>query len=173
GSMVVQIAKLLGARVITTAGSDEKIEVCRQYGADHVLNYKTDDIPLRVKEFAPDGVNVWWETLREPNFDRTIDLLTERGRMIVMAGRDARPEFPVGPFYVKECRLLSFVIFKAPADEQLKAATAINEWLASGKLQVPIGATFPIDETAAAHRLQEENTLGGAGTLQGKIVVEV
>ena len=44
----------------------------RMTGADLAINYKTEDVPARVKEFAPDGVNVWWETLREPNFDRTV-----------------------------------------------------------------------------------------------------
>ena len=106
GSMVVQMAKAIGARVVTTAGSDEKLAICRELGADLAINYKTDDVPARVKEFAPDGVNVWWETLREPDFDRTVSLLAPRGRMILMAGRDARPPFPVGPFYVKGCRLL-------------------------------------------------------------------
>ena len=173
GSMVVQMAKLLGARVITTAGTEEKAEICRQYGADLVLNYNTDDIAAEVSKFASWGVDVWWETLREPDFDRTIELLAPRGRMIVMAGRDARPAFPVGPFYVKECRLMGFVLFKAPRHEQANAAIAMNEWLAAGKLQVPIGATFPLEQTADAHRLQEDNTLHKKGTLQGKILIEI
>lgn len=173
GSMVVQMAKLLGARVITTAGSKEKMEVCRKYGADLVLNYKTDDVPAAIREFASWGVDVWWETARTPDFESAIELLAPRGRMIVMAGREAKPAFPVGPFYVKECRLVGFVVFKAPAIEQQKCATDINNWLAAGKLQVPIGATFSLDEAAAAHQLQEDNTLNHAGTLQGKIVVDV
>lgn len=173
GSMVVQMAKALGARVITTAGSEEKAEMCRTYGADLVLNYKQDDVPAAIKEFCSWGVDVWWETLREPDFDRAIDLLAPRGRMVVMAGREARPEFPVGPFYVKECRLLGFVMFKAPPAEQQKSAAAINQWLASGKLKVPIGATFSLDDAVATHTMQEDNTLRGAGTLQGKIVVKM
>ena len=118
GSMVVQMAKAIGARVITTAGSDEKVKPCRELGADVAINYKTEDVPARVKEFAPDGVNVWWETLREPDFDATVPLLAPRGRMILMAGRDARPAFPVGPFYVKGCHLYGFAMFNATPDEQ-------------------------------------------------------
>ncbi len=173
GSMVVQMAKLLGARVITTAGSDAKAEACRQYGADVVLNYKVDDLAAGVRKAAPNGVDLWWETLRTPDFDRTIELLAHRGCVMLMAGRDARPEFPVGPFYVKECRLLGFVMFKAAPEEQRRAASDINRWLAAGDLQVPIGATFPLAEAAAAHQLQEDNTLHAVGTLQGKIVVEI
>src|SRR5437879_3503886 len=105
GSCVVQIAKILGAKVITTAGTDEKVAICRKLGADVALNYKTEDVDAAIKSFAPNGVDIWWETLREPNFERTIPLLAMRGRMIVMAGRDAKPVFPVGPFYVKDCVL--------------------------------------------------------------------
>ncbi|MEX0611578.1 MAG: NADPH:quinone reductase [Pirellulales bacterium] len=172
GSMVVQMAKALGARVITTAGSDEKVSACRELGADAAINYKTDDVAARVKEFAPNGVNVWWETLREPNFDQTIPLLAPRGCMILMAGRDARPTFPVGPFYVKGCHLYGFVMFNATPDEQRAAATDINRWLAEGKIKPRIDRILPLDQTAAAHRLQEENTIGKAGTLAGKIVIK-
>ncbi|MEX2317386.1 MAG: NADPH:quinone reductase [Pirellulales bacterium] len=171
GSMVVQMAKLLGARVVTTAGSDEKAKACYEQGADLAINYKTDDVPARVKQFAPEGLNVWWETLREPNFDQTIDLLAPRGRMILMAGRDARPPFPVGPFYVKGCRLYGFVLFNATVDEQQRAADDISRWLAEGKLRPRIDRVMPLDQAAAAHRLQEENTIGKAGTLAGKIIM--
>src|SRR5215211_2482011 len=109
--------------------------LCRQFGADLAVNYKTEDVDARVKQFVPEGLNVWWETLREPDFDRTVSLLAQRGRMILMAGRDARPIFPVGPFYVKECSLHGFVMFKATPDEQRAAAEDINRWLASGQLK--------------------------------------
>jgi NADPH2:quinone reductase len=171
GSTVVQMAKALGARVITTAGSDEKLKVCRELGADLAINYKTDDVAARVKEFAPGGVNVWWETLREPDFDQTVALLAPRGRMVLMAGREARPPFPVGPFYVKGCRLYGFAMFNATPEEQRNAAADINRWTFEGKLRPRIDRVLPLDQAAAAHRLQEENTIGGAGTLAGKIVV--
>lgn len=172
GSMVVQMAKAVGARVITTVGSVEKAELCRRWGADCVLNYKTDDIPARVKEFtAGKGVNVWYETQREPDFVRTVELLAPRGRMVIMAGRQAQPIFPVGPFYVKGLALYGFAMFNATPDEQRTCAADINRWLAERKLIVPIGRQFPLAETAAAHRLLEENTLGKAGTLTGKIVL--
>ena len=125
-----------------------------------------------IKSFAPDGVNVWWETLREPDFDRTIPLLAMRGRMVLMAGRDARPPFPVGPFYVKGCSLFGFAMFNAPADEQRPAADDINRWLAEGKLQARIDRILPLSEAATAHRLQEESTVGKTGALAGKIILK-
>jgi NADPH:quinone reductase len=172
GSAVVQMAKALEARVITTAGSDAKVATCLELGADAAINYKTENVAERVKELTPDGVNVWWETLREPNFDATVALLAPRGRMVLMAGRDDRPAFPVGPFYVKGCKLVGFAMFNATPDEQRAAAEDINRWLAAGKIKPRIVRIMPLDQAAAAHRLQEENTVGKAGTLAGKIVIK-
>jgi NADPH:quinone reductase len=171
GSTVVQMAKALGARVITTAGSEEGLEICRRLGADLAINYRSDDVAARVREFAPSGVNVWWETIREPNFDHAIALLAERGRMMLMAGRDARPQFPVGPFYVKQCTLHGLIMFKATPDEQAAAADDINRWLVTGDLKACIGKRLPLSETAEAHRLQESSTIHKTGTLRGKIVL--
>ncbi len=172
GSCVVQMAKAAGARVMTTAGNDEKAGACRQLGADVVVNYKTEDVDEAVRRFAPDGVNVWWETLREQNLEQAVGHLALRGRLILMAGRDAKPPFPVGPFYVKDCSIHGFAMFNAPPEQQRKCADDINRWMAEGKLRANIGRVMPLSETAAAHRLQEENTLQMAGTLAGKIVLE-
>jgi NADPH2:quinone reductase len=172
GSMVVQMTKAIGGKVVTTVGSADKAELCRRWGADCVLNYRTDDIPARVKEFTQGkGVNVWYETQREPDFVRSVELLAPRGRMIIMAGRQAQPLFPVGPFYVKGLSLHGFAMFNATPEELRRAADDINRWLAEKKLDAPIGRTFPLSEAVAAHRLLEENTLGKAGTLFGKVVV--
>ena len=171
GAMVVQMAKALGARVITTGGSDEKIAACRQLGADLALNYKTEDVDDAIRQFVPEGVNVFWETLREPDFDRIVSLLANRGRIVLMAGREARPEFPVGPFYIKGCSMHGFAMFATTAEEQRRAAADINRWLIEGKLTARIDRVMPFSEAAAAHRLQEENTLHYAGTLAGKIVL--
>jgi NADPH2:quinone reductase len=62
-------------------------------------------------------------------------------------------------------------MFNATPQEQRRCAEDINRWLAEGKLEAPIGRTFPLSEAAAAHRLQEENTLNKAGSLSGKIVL--
>jgi NADPH2:quinone reductase len=172
GSCVVQMAKIIGARVITTAGSDEKMAAARKLGADLAINYKTQDVDAAIKAFAPDGVNVWWETLREPDFERTIPLLAMRGRMIVMAGRDAKPAFPVGPFYVKGCSLYGFAMFNASIEEQRAAAADINRWLASGQLKARIDRVLPLSQAAVAHRLQEESTVHKTGVLKGKIVLK-
>ena len=171
GSMVIQMAKAAGARIAATAGGDEKAAACRKLGADLAINYKTQDVAASIKEFAPNGVNLYWETTRDPDFDRIVPLLAERGRIVLMAGREARPPFPVGPFYVKGCSMHGFVMFKATPDEQRSCADDINQWLAAGKLHAHISHTFPLSQAAEAHRLQEENTLRKAGSLAGKIVL--
>lgn len=171
GSVVVQMAKIAGARVIATAGSDEKCAALKTLGADVAVNYKTGDIAAEVKAFSPTGVNLYWETVREPDFDKIVPLLAERGRIILMAGRDARPAFPVGPFYVKGCSMHGFAMFKATDDELRTAAEDMNQWFAAGKLKPHISTRLKLSQAAEAHQLQEENTLKRAGTLAGKIVL--
>lgn len=172
GSTVLQMAKAVGARVITTAGSEAKANVCRELGAREVILYKTQDIDEELNRLAPDGVNVWWEVTRSANFEQAIPHLCKRGRMIVMAGREARPVFPLGPFYVKDCSLHGFAMFNASPEEQRQCAEDINRWLQEGKLKPRIDRVLPLSETATAHQLQEDNTIGGAGTLAGKIVLK-
>ncbi|MFT5127539.1 MAG: NADPH2:quinone reductase [Rhodothermales bacterium] len=172
GSMVLQMGKAIGCTVIATAGSDERVAACRELGADLAINYKTSDVAAAVAEFAEDGIDVHWECSREPDFATSIGMMAERGRLIVMAGRDAAPAFPVGPFYVKGCSLHGFVIFKFSAEVQQESASDINAWLAAGKLKAKIDRVMPLDQAAEAHRLQEENTLHGAGTVSGKIILK-
>jgi NADPH2:quinone reductase len=117
-------------------------------------------------------VDVLWETRRETDFDWAVGLLAKRGRMVVMAGRDARPMLPVGPLYVKDCSVHGFAMFNYTAEEQRPCGDAINRWLAEGKLKANIDRVLPLSEVAAAHQLQEENTIGLAGTLAGKIVLK-
>jgi NADPH:quinone reductase len=171
GSAVVQMARAVGARVFTTAGSDEKVDLCRRMGANTAVNYKTADLDAAISAFGP--IDVWWETLHTQDFDRAVRHMAMRGRIIVMAGRESRPSLPVGPFYVKDCSLLGFAMFNAPPEEQRKCAAEINRWMARGRLKPIVGKTMPLCEAAAAHRLQEENTLRQAGTLSGKIVLKV
>lgn len=175
GSSVIQLARAAGARIIATAGTEEKLSKCRELGADCALDYHAADLDDRIRDFAEPtgGVHLWFETQREPTPDRTVALLAKRGRYIVMAGRGARPEFPIGPFYVKDLRMIGFAMFNATPDEQRQCAHAINELFAKGGWKPLIGRVLPLEQAAEAHRLQEANTLGKQGTLIGKIVLTV
>jgi NADPH2:quinone reductase len=172
GSCVIQMAKAIGARVIATAGSEEKVEACRELGADLAVNHRTNDVDAAIEKFAPGGVDVWWETSREHDLKRAIHFLAMRGRLVLMAGSDASPPLPVGLFYRKDCKMYGFAMFNSPPEEQRKCAAEINRWLTKGKLGAKIDRVMRLSEAADAHCLQEENTLHGAGTLAGKIVLE-
>ncbi len=173
GSMVVQMAKAAGTRVATTAGTDEHLELCRQLGADLALNYRTDDVPARLREFSEEGIDVWYETQREPDLETAIPLLRKRGRMIVMAGRTAKPTLPLGSFYPRNCSLHGFAMFNATPAEQRKCAEAIIKWVDAGKLRPLVGQTFPLDRAADAHRFLEESSLGNTSKVGGKVVITI
>lgn len=175
GGSVVQLAKSVGAHVIATVGNEQKKSRCQELGADLVLDYHSDTLDQDIRNFAEPhgGIHVWYETQREPTLDRTVGLMAKRGRIVLMAGREARPEFPVGPFYVNDLRMLGFAMFNASPEEQREAATSINVLAENGGWKPNIGQVFPLEEASAAHKLQEDNTLHKSGTLDGKIVLEV
>ena len=149
GMAVVQMAKAAGANVMTT-----------------------DDVAAAIKANTQGrGVDVWFETTPPTDFERTISAMAPRGRIVVMAGRQAKPVFPNGAFYVKSLSIYGFVMFAMTPDEQRKCAEDMNRWMTEGKLKALTGISFPFSKAAAAHKLQEENTLGKQGTLFGKIVL--
>lgn len=172
GMMVIQMAKAAGGHVTTTVGSVEKAALAKSLGADAVISYKTEDVHARIKEIIGESnLSLWYETQPPGDLDRTIEVMAPRGRIIVMAGRMAKPTFTNGPFYVKGLSLSGFAMFNFSGAEQEACAKDINAWLAAGKLKAIIGRRFPLAEIKAAHQFQEENTLKKAGTLTGKIVV--
>jgi NADPH2:quinone reductase len=171
GSTVIQMAKALGGHVIATTHGAEKVQYCRALGADYVLDHEVDNVVERVQEIIPDGAHVWWETSREPNLDTAVACLGRRGRLVLMAGRTARPELPVGPFYSKSCRIYGFVMFHAAPESQRRAAERINRWLASGALKAKIDRVAALDDAVELHRLQEQNTLDAVDVIRGKLVV--
>jgi NADPH2:quinone reductase len=174
GSAVIQLAKAAGATVITTASTPEKATLCQQLGADHVIQYLAEDADSRLRDItAHTGpIQFWFETLRTPSLERSIPFMAMRGRIILMAGRDARPIFPVGPFYVKDLRAIGFAMFNASPAEQRQAAEQLNQLLVSGVWSPPIGVRMTLDQAAEAHQLQEANTLHNKREFNGKIVLK-
>jgi NADPH2:quinone reductase len=166
GSAVLQLARARGARVLVTAGSADGLAWCRSLGAERAVNYKTEDVDRAVGEFAPGGMNVYWDTSGKPDFDQAVSRVARRGRIVVMAGLAARPAFPVGPFYVEDCSMHGFAITNADETELRAAADEINRWLAGGRLRVRIDRVLPLAKAAEAHRLVEAHA-----PLAGKIVL--
>jgi NADPH2:quinone reductase len=172
GSAVLQLAADLGARTIVTAGSEEDLTYCRSLGAARTINYRTDDLAKAISDFAPDGIDVYWDTTTRPDFERAVPLLAHRGRVILMAGYDARPPFPVGAFYTKDCSMHGFAITNARSRELQDCANAINQSLAAGKLTARISRVMPLSEAAAAHRLLEDSQRGLV-KLHGKVLLTI
>jgi NADPH:quinone reductase len=175
GSAVVQLAKRMGAYVVTTAGTAEKRDLARKLGADIALDHQspTLDDELRRAVAERGGINVWFETLREPNLERSISMMAMRGRIVLMAGRQARPDFPLGAFYTRDLSLVGFAMFNASPEEQRVAADGLNAAFEAGVWRPNIARVFPLAEAEAAHQLQQDNTLEKRGTLAGKIVLTV
>lgn len=169
GSSAIQMAKAIGARVLASAGSDERTQLCRRLGATAVVNYKTGDFEATLEKYGP--IDVWLETRQEQDFDLVVKHMAIRGRIVILAGRDARPELPIGQFYRKDCKLLGYAMFNAPADEQRKCAAEINRWLGKGRFRPQIDRVLKLSEAAEAHRLQESHTTRKGGVQAGKIVV--
>ena len=167
GSAALQVAHYFGARVMVTAGSTEKIRRCLELGADRAVNYKTEDVAAAIRDFAPQGVDVYWDTTREPDFERSVPLLKHRGRIILMAGLNAHPPFPVGAFYTKDCSMHGFAITNATPEELCDVADQINRLLAAGALKAKVDRVMPLAEAAMAHRLFEEHQ----AELNGKIIL--
>jgi NADPH:quinone reductase len=126
GSAVLQLARARGARTIFTAGSAEGLAWCREFGADRAVNYRSENVEQALAEFAPEGVNVYWDTSGHPDFDQAVARVARRGRIIVMSGYAARPPFPVGSFYVKRCSMHGFAITYATDAELQTSADEIN-----------------------------------------------
>ena len=120
GSCVIQMARAAGARVIATAGNERERAALPRTGRRGGPELQDRRSRMPQLEQSSARLDVWFETRREHDFDQAVRHLAFRGRIIVIAGRDSRPKFPVGPFYTKDCRLFGFAMFNAPADEQRK-----------------------------------------------------
>lgn len=165
GSAAIQIAKSCGARVAVTAGDGEKAAWCRQMGADRVVMYHCEDVAEAIRQFAPEGLDVFWESTSALDLERALPLMRENGRIVVIAGREHRCEFPIWPFYTRNCSMHGFIVTGTGVERLRAYARQINGWLTAGKLSAKIHHIFPLSETARAHRMQEQ------GALFGKIVL--
>lgn len=169
GSCAVQMAKTIGARVLATAGNKDKVQLCRQLGASTALNYKTDDINAALDKFGE--IDVWFDTKRNQDFERVIPHMARNGRIILMSGSYSRSKLPIASFFSRDCKLLGYMIFNAPPDEQRKSAAEINRWLAKERIRPLVDRVMKLSDAAEAHHIQEQSTLGKFGKLSGKIVL--
>ncbi len=157
GRLLVQMAKLRGAEVVATVGSDAKVEVARSAGADHVVNYTTTDLVAGVTAaVGPEAIDVVYDGVGAATYDAGLELLRRRGTMVTF-GNASGPVEPKPPLHLAakslwltRPRLNDFVADRA---ELKTRAGELLGWVASSLLDVRIGERLPLAEAAQAHRL--------------------
>ncbi|MEQ1635789.1 MAG: zinc-dependent alcohol dehydrogenase family protein [Methylococcales bacterium] len=172
GHVAIQIAKLLGARVITTVGSAEKAAFVRQLGADEIINYRQENFVVRVNELTGgQGAHLVLDTVGAEIFKRSINATAHFGRLITL--------LDPGQLDLSEARLRNLLIgfelmltpmlrnLDAARVRQVKMLDQCAEWIDQGKLQIHISQKFLLSQAAEAHSLIE------AGHVTGKLVLEI
>jgi NADPH2:quinone reductase len=163
GVTAIQMAKALGARVIATAGSDDKCAACLALGADHAINYKTQDFVAAVADLTGgQGVNVVLDMVAGAYVAREIDCLAEDGRLVIIAVQGGvKAEFNAGMVLRKRLTITGSTLRPRPIAFKTAIAQSLRDrvWplLAQGRIKPVIHQVFPAREAAAAHTLMESN----------------
>lgn len=166
GSAATAMAAEAGARVIAVA-SAEDARHCWDLGAAEVIDYRDPDLPQRLRERSPRGVDVHVDTSARNDLVAAVDLLAKRGRIVLLAGMHTRPVLPVGPLYLKDCSVIGFAISQATVGELAEAASCVNRLLADGRLRPRRTRTLPLRAAAEAHRQTEAGEAAGTRIVLG------
>ncbi|MFF0627627.1 zinc-binding alcohol dehydrogenase family protein [Streptomyces sp. NPDC004296] len=162
GHLAVQLARLLGAgKVIAAVGSPAKFDFVRSFGADAAVDYSADDWPERVRELAPEGVDLVLDSVGGGILRQSLDLLAPFGRVVVYgaAGNDLLDVPVTSLFALKAVAGFSLLAWRAAAPEQARAEMAeLAGHAVSGRLRTAVHARFPLAEAPAVHRLIEERS---------------
>lgn len=166
GSVIVQVARIVGARVIATAGTDAKADLARQAGAHDVIVYTEQDFEAEVKRLTGGrGVDVVYDSVGKDTFDKSLNCLRPRG-MLALFGFSSGlvPPFDPAILGTKGSLFLTrpgLNQYMATRDELLSRTDAIFGWLVSGELKIRIGHVFPMAEARKAHEeLEARRTTG-------------
>ncbi len=166
GRLVVQMAKMAGARVIATAGSPEKAKIAHEAGADETILYRDHNFADESRLLtAGKGVDVVYDSVGADTFEKSIDSLKQRG-MMVSFGNASGPVPPVAPLLLSQKGSLfltrpSLGNYIATRKELESRAGDIFQWIADKKLVLRIERVYPLAEAAQAHRdLEGRKTTG-------------
>jgi len=166
GRLLVQLAKRTGARVITTAGTEEKAALARSAGADEVIIYTQTDFASEVKRLTSGaGVDVVYDAVGQSTFAGGLDCLKPRGLMVLW-GQASGPVAPFDPQILNQKGSLyltrpSLGAYIASRDELLQRAGELFAWVQRGELDVRIDRVFPLAEAAEAHAYIEARQTKG------------
>ncbi len=166
GLLIVQMAKLRGARVIGTVSTPEKAQRAREAGADHVILYTQSDFEAEVKRLTEGrGVDVVYDSVGRTTFEKSLNCLRPRG-LLVLFGQSSGPVPPIDPLqlstkgslFLTRPHLMHYV---ATREELLERARAVFQWIQEGRVSIHIERVFPLSEAAAAHRVLAERRSTG------------
>jgi len=166
GLLLVQIAKMIGARVIGTTSTDAKARIAKEAGADEMILYTTQDFEAEVKRLTNNkGVDVIYDSVGKTTFEKGLNCLRPRGYM-VLCGQSSGPApaidpqtlNPKGSLFITRPTLVHYTANRA---ELLERASAVLGWVQSGKLKVLIDKTFPLAQAGEAHQYLESRASKG------------
>ena len=170
GLSAVEIGKLMGARVIAAASSEEKLDLCRERSADETINYSEESLKDRAKELTNgEGVNVIYDVVGGDYAEQALRAIAWEGRFLVIGFTAGIPAIPLNLTLLKSCQIVG-VFYGAMTSRDPKLANEIAEdllgWVANGDLKPHISATYGLDGAAGALRnLMDRKSVG-------KIVIE-
>lgn len=166
GLLLVQMAKLLGARVIGTAGNADKAKLARGAGADEVIIYSEQDFEAETKRLtAGEGVHAVYDGVGKATFEKDLNVLRPRGYLVLFGGASgAVPPFDLiqlsqkGSLYLTRPSLHHYIHTRAELEER---STEVLNLIVAGKLKLRIHAAYPLSEAQQAHRDLEGRKTSG------------
>ena len=177
GSHAIQVARALGVRVAVTAGSAEKLEFCRELGADITINYRDEDFVavLRDQTDGAPGADVILDIMGAAYLDRNIDALATDGQLVIIGMQGGmKGELNLGKLLGKRARIIGTTLRARPvtgpnSKTEIVQAVTVSVWpmIAEGRVRPIIGARIPIERAGDAH----EQLV--AGKVTGKVVLTV
>ncbi len=155
GLAAVEIGKVMGARVIAAASSDEKLEVCKQHGADELINYSSEDLRERVKELTGgEGVDVVYDPVGGNYSEAALRGMAWGGRFLVIGFTSGEiPRIPLNLTLLKGCSIVGVFWGSFTARDPKRSQEHLQElltWFETGKIKPLISATYPLSRAADA-----------------------
>jgi NADPH2:quinone reductase len=166
GLLLTQVAKLRGARVITTVSTDHKADLSHEAGADHVVRYTSQDFEEEVKKITGGtGVQVVYDSVGQTTFAKSLNCLAPRG-LLALFGQSSGGVPPFDPQVLSQKGSLFLTRptlghYIATRAELQQRATELFDWIAAGTLRLRMEFEFPLKDAAAAHTALEGRTTTG------------
>lgn len=165
GTAAIEVGKCLGARVIAAASSAEKLAYCREHGADHVINYKTEDLKERAKALSNGGVDVIYDAVGGDATEAALRAMAWGGRHLVIGfASGSIPKVPANLLLLKSCELVG--VFwgafaqRSPSENQAHVDRLVT-WLVEGRIRPHVDAVLPFDKAQEAlERLERREVKG-------------